>query len=188
MALGLLRQQLPRGVRVHGIVTDGGKAPNIIPERAAARVWVRCLDAAELADAVERVRACAEGAARATRHATREREAERGSRRPCAPNLPLADCYRAQLDAARPARERPRAGRTRSVRATSPTSRAWSRPSTRTSRSDRDLQLHTRAFAEATRSRRGEAGLLEAARALALTVLALVEQPALRAAVARAGA
>ncbi|MCX5739559.1 MAG: M20 family peptidase, partial [Proteobacteria bacterium] len=28
VALGLLRQQLPRGVRVHGIVSDGGKAPN----------------------------------------------------------------------------------------------------------------------------------------------------------------
>ena len=45
VALGLLRQQLPRSVRVHGIVSDGGKAPNVIPERAAARVWVRALAA-----------------------------------------------------------------------------------------------------------------------------------------------
>jgi hypothetical protein len=52
----------------------------------------------------------------------------------------------------------------------------------------RDLQLHTRAFAQATGSAEGEAGLLEAARALALTVTALVEHPPMRAAVARAGA
>jgi metal-dependent amidase/aminoacylase/carboxypeptidase family protein len=29
--VGLLRQQLPRSARIHGIVTDGGKAPNMIP-------------------------------------------------------------------------------------------------------------------------------------------------------------
>ncbi|UCE87372.1 MAG: peptidase dimerization domain-containing protein, partial [Deltaproteobacteria bacterium] len=39
VAVGLLRQQLPRDVRIHGIVSDGGRAPNVIPERAAARVW-----------------------------------------------------------------------------------------------------------------------------------------------------
>src|SRR5262245_52616974 len=66
VAIGLLRQQLPSGVRVHGIVSEGGSAPNIIPERAAARVWVRALDEAVLASAVARVSACAEGAAAST--------------------------------------------------------------------------------------------------------------------------
>ncbi len=51
------------GVRVHGFVTDGGQAVNIIPERAAAEFLVRALDRVEL----ERVRAiverCARGAA-----------------------------------------------------------------------------------------------------------------------------
>ncbi|MCP4036944.1 MAG: M20 family metallopeptidase, partial [bacterium] len=32
VAIGMLRQQLPRAVRVHGVITDGGKAANIIPE------------------------------------------------------------------------------------------------------------------------------------------------------------
>ena len=45
------------------------------------------------------------------------------------------------------------------------------------------LQLHTRAFAQATTSPQGEAGLLEAARALALTAAELALDPALRAAV-----
>ena len=42
--ISALRQQLRGDVRVHGIVTDGGKAPNIIPERAAASFYVRAND------------------------------------------------------------------------------------------------------------------------------------------------
>jgi hypothetical protein len=52
----------------------------------------------------------------------------------------------------------------------------------------RDLKLHTRAFAEATAGPQGEAGLLEAARALALTARELVRCPAVRQAVAQEAA
>ncbi|GAA3657047.1 amidohydrolase [Microbacterium marinilacus] len=66
-AIGLLRQQLTDDVRVHAIVTDGGQAPNIIPEHAALRVFVRAGDRGRLLDdVVPRVRACFEGAALAT--------------------------------------------------------------------------------------------------------------------------
>ena len=40
-AIGLLRQQLPQDVRIHGIVTRGGDAPNIIPEFTEGRFYVR---------------------------------------------------------------------------------------------------------------------------------------------------
>jgi amidohydrolase len=49
------------GVRVHGFVTDGGQAVNIIPERAACEISVRALDGPEL----DRVRAIVERCARA---------------------------------------------------------------------------------------------------------------------------
>jgi amidohydrolase len=49
------------GVRVHGFVTDGGQAVNIVPERAACEFSVRALDGPEL----ERVRAIVERCARA---------------------------------------------------------------------------------------------------------------------------
>lgn len=66
-AIGLLRQQMTTDVRIHGIVTDGGQAPNIIPERAALRVFVRAASRGHLLDdVVPRVRACFEGAALAT--------------------------------------------------------------------------------------------------------------------------
>ena len=66
-AIGLLRQQLKDGARVHAIVTDGGHAPNIIPESAGVRVFVRSLEKDYLMDTlVPKVRACFEGAAIAT--------------------------------------------------------------------------------------------------------------------------
>jgi amidohydrolase len=97
VAIGLLRQQLPRAARIHGIVSDGGKAPNIIPERAAARIWVRALEDAVLEDAAARVVRCAEGAAAAT--GTRLEVIEDPSTSPALrPNLALAAVYRRQLE------------------------------------------------------------------------------------------
>lgn len=42
--VGLWRQQLPIGARVHGIITDGGRAANIIPGRTAASFMLRARD------------------------------------------------------------------------------------------------------------------------------------------------
>lgn len=41
LAIGLMRQQLSSELRVHGIVTHAGDAPNIIPARSTARYMVR---------------------------------------------------------------------------------------------------------------------------------------------------
>ena len=66
-AIGLLRQQMRTDARVHGIITDGGQAPNVIPEHAALRVFVRTLGTQrELEELTERVSNCARGAALAT--------------------------------------------------------------------------------------------------------------------------
>lgn len=65
-AVGLLRQQLPPGVVVHGIVTDGGQAVNIIPARTSARCEVRARTVEQLGEAYQRVRACFEAGALAT--------------------------------------------------------------------------------------------------------------------------
>jgi metal-dependent amidase/aminoacylase/carboxypeptidase family protein len=42
--ISAMRQQLRPQARVHGIVTHGGDAPNIIPEHTAAVFYVRALD------------------------------------------------------------------------------------------------------------------------------------------------
>ncbi|OEV31503.1 peptidase M20 [Streptomyces nanshensis] len=66
VAIGMLRQQLPPSVRVHGIVTSGGEAPNAIPQTTAGRWYVRAKDMAELAETEEKVRRCFEAGALAT--------------------------------------------------------------------------------------------------------------------------
>ncbi|MFD9125972.1 amidohydrolase [Kitasatospora sp. NPDC059571] len=58
VAIGLLRQQLPPTVRVHGLVTRGGEAPNAIPERTEGRWYVRAGSLEELAGVQDRVEAC----------------------------------------------------------------------------------------------------------------------------------
>lgn len=66
-AIGLLRQQLPPDVRVHAIVINGGDVPNIIPENASIRAFVRAPDTKFLMDdLIPRVKNCALGAAMAT--------------------------------------------------------------------------------------------------------------------------
>lgn len=65
-AVGLLRQQLPTGALVHGIVTEGGQAVNVIPARTSARYEVRAPTVEHLAQVQRRVRSCFEAGALAT--------------------------------------------------------------------------------------------------------------------------
>lgn len=66
VAIGLLRQHITATDRVHGIVTKGGDAPNIIPERTEGRWYVRATDLERLAELQPRVEACFEAGALAT--------------------------------------------------------------------------------------------------------------------------
>jgi amidohydrolase len=65
-SIALLRQQVRPSARIHGIVTQGGAAPNIIPENAACTFYVRAPTLDYMWELRRRVIACAEGAARAT--------------------------------------------------------------------------------------------------------------------------
>jgi len=62
-AISNLRQHIRDTERVHGIVTDGGQAPNIVPERAAGEFYVRAKDEAALEKLKPRVQACFEAGA-----------------------------------------------------------------------------------------------------------------------------
>ena len=66
VAIGLLRQQLPHDVRVHGVMTNGGEAPNSIPRRTEGRWYVRAGSLAELTELEQRVARCFEAGALAT--------------------------------------------------------------------------------------------------------------------------
>ncbi|MGV3263818.1 M20 family metallopeptidase [Cytobacillus pseudoceanisediminis] len=64
--INALRQQLKDDVRIHGIITHGGDAPNIIPEYAKARFFIRATTRTSLNEVTRKVKAVAEGAALAT--------------------------------------------------------------------------------------------------------------------------
>lgn len=66
VAIGLLRQHLRPGDQVHGIVTHGGDAPNIVPAHTTANYMVRSETLASLAQVEERIMRCFEAGAVAT--------------------------------------------------------------------------------------------------------------------------
>ena len=65
-AVSMLRQQVRPDCRIHGIISNGGAAANIIPEYAKATFYVRAPKIDTMWELYRRVVACAEGASRAT--------------------------------------------------------------------------------------------------------------------------
>jgi amidohydrolase len=65
-AVEMLREHVRSDVRIHGIITDGGQAPNVVPDRAALRYYVRALDRAYVEQVSRRVEGCARAGALAT--------------------------------------------------------------------------------------------------------------------------
>lgn len=65
-AVDMLRQHVRPEARMHGIVYDGGAAPNIVPERAVGRFYFRAPKQAYLDEIIKKVHNCARGAALAT--------------------------------------------------------------------------------------------------------------------------
>ncbi len=64
--INALRQQVTDDARIHGIINDGGKAANVIPDYCCAQFYVRAAKKEILIDLVERVKNCAKGAALAS--------------------------------------------------------------------------------------------------------------------------
>jgi len=65
-AVNAMRQQSPNFSKVHGIITHGGDAPNIIPEYASAKFMVRGLTMPDFELMEKRLIKCAKGAAEST--------------------------------------------------------------------------------------------------------------------------
>jgi amidohydrolase len=61
-----LRQHMLTSDRVHGVITDGGQRPNIVPERAEATFYLRSAEPDTLAELADRAREVFEAAALAT--------------------------------------------------------------------------------------------------------------------------
>jgi amidohydrolase len=166
------------GVRVHGIITNGGQAVNVIVENAASEFTLRATTSAELERVKEIVLRCARGAALAgdVKVSFKEKPGYREMRN----NLTMARRFGAALEALG-----------RSARETDTRVGAGS-----TDMGDLSLHLpsihpylaicdegeslcHEHRFADCAASERGMSTMLVAAKALARTALDLLEDPKL---------
>ncbi|MEU8953419.1 amidohydrolase [Streptomyces sp. NPDC048518] len=64
--LGVLDRRLPSGSHIQGIVTEGGRATNIVPDYAEGLFGLRGKTTSALAELVDELRSCAQGVALAT--------------------------------------------------------------------------------------------------------------------------
>ena len=166
------------GVRVHGIITNGGQAVNVIVEHAASEFTLRAQTSAELERVKEIVLRCARGAALAggVTVSFQEKQGYREMRN----NLTMARRFGAALEALG-----------RNARETDPRVGAGS-----TDMGDLSLHLpsihpylaiceegeslcHEHRFADCAASDRGMKTMLDAAKAMARTTLDLLEDPKL---------
>jgi amidohydrolase len=65
-SINAMRQHILPTARIHGIITEGGKAANVTPDYAVAQFYVRGTSRAYVNELTEKVKKCAEGAAMQT--------------------------------------------------------------------------------------------------------------------------
>ncbi len=94
-----MRQQLKPEARVHGIITSGGSAANIIPDHAMAKFSVRALDRRYQQEVLRRFIACAEGAATATGTKLKITVHENSAYENMVPSQPLAERWASHMRA-----------------------------------------------------------------------------------------
>jgi amidohydrolase len=178
-SVGLLRQQVRSDARIHGIITHGGTAPNVIPSYTACRFRVRAADPAYASDLVQRVVACAEAGARATGARMEWREYMPPYLN-MVPNASLGAVFKSNLEAlGRTVKERKGrdgAGSTDfgNVSHRIPAACAY------LAICGHEAGWHTREVAAATRTARGHAAIVDGAKSIAMTALDVLFDAALR--------
>ena len=96
--INALRQHLMRDIRIHGVIKDGGAAPNIVPETASAHFYVRAPTVELLEETLEKVKNCARGAALATGSEVSFRRVANTYANKI-PNTTLSEAFKANLEA-----------------------------------------------------------------------------------------
>lgn len=64
--INMMREHVPQETRIHYVVSNGGAAPNVVPDFAESYLYVRHPDPAVVQDVMERIEKAAEGAALGT--------------------------------------------------------------------------------------------------------------------------
>jgi len=174
-SVGLWRQQLRPTARVHGIITEGGTAANIIPDRTAAWFMLRADDQAYYEEMKEQFTRMAEAAALAT--GTTVDVTYSGGATTMRNNGPLVERFRANMAAygVEDMGDDPNAGSTDMANV------SWVVPTIHPDLAicDEGVPGHSIAFREAAVSPRADETTLLAATLVAQTAVELFLDPAL---------
>jgi amidohydrolase len=174
-SINSLRQHIKADARIHGIITDGGEAPNIVPAHSAAVFLVRALDDDYLAELKDKVLNCFTGASVASGARLEYRWRDK-TYAPMKNNTTLAKLFKQNLESLG-----------RQVETCDPHFGLGSTDMGNVSQvvpsihptiaiAPREVVIHTPEFAAAAASEAGHEGLMDAAKAMAMTV-ADITQP-----------
>jgi amidohydrolase len=175
-AIGALRQQVRSDVRIHGIITHGGQAPNIIPDYAAARFYVRALDLPHLEELCRRVAGCFEAAAQATGCQVKVQSGGKDYH-PYKPVYTLAQLFQRNLESLGEPVDQGPVDRELGSTDVGNVSQVVPTIQPMIQISPREVTCHMAAFAEAAISDAGHRGMLLAAKAMAMTAVDLLADP-----------
>ncbi len=174
-SLNALRQHIKDGSRIHGVITDGGAKPNIVPEHASANFYVRAEENDYRDELLEKLRACAEGAALAT-GARLKFELVGHSYKAMKPNRILGDAFVRNLASLGWGLNPPK---DRSMGSTDMGDVSQLVPSIHAYLQicPEDVAGHSREFAAAAGSEEGARAMLAAAKGLAMTAVDVLSDP-----------
>jgi amidohydrolase len=173
-SINSLRQHIKGDARIHGIITDGGEAPNIVPAHSAAVFLVRALDYDYLAELKDKVLNCFTGASVASGARLEYRWRDK-TYAPMKSNMTLAGLFKQNLESLG-----------RQVEAFDPHFGLGSTDMGNVSQvvpsihptiaiASREVLIHTPEFATAAASQAGHEGLMDAAKAMAMTVVDILQ-------------
>jgi len=168
-SINSLRQHIKAEARIHGIITDGGEAPNVVPAHSAAAFLIRALDDDYLAELKDKVLNCFTGASVASGARLEYRWRDRAYA-PMKNNAALAGIFKQNLESLG-----------RHVEAFDPRFGFGSTDMGNVSQvvpsihptiaiASPEVSIHTQEFASAAASEAGHEGLMDAAKAMAMTV------------------
>jgi metal-dependent amidase/aminoacylase/carboxypeptidase family protein len=172
--INALRQHVRERARIHGIITQGGEAPNIVPGYSAGSFLVRAEDEAYLDELREKVLNCFRAASLAT--GARLEYKWRAYYAPLKTNFALAEVFIKNMEALGrnlgPSSERALGSSdVGNVSALVPTIHPM------VAIAPPEIQTHSPEFCWAAGSETGHRGLVDGAKALAMTVVDLIGQP-----------
>jgi len=169
MGINSLRQHIRSTARIHGVVTNGGEAANIVPAYSSGNFIVRAADNVYLEELEERVLDCFRGAAKAT-GAEMKYKWDDVCYSPMRNNLTLAGLFAANMKIL--GRNTSISEPERSFGSTDMGNVSQIVPAIHgiVSIADKNVLVHSPEFADAAISDRGIEGMIDGAKAMAMTV------------------